>query len=55
MSKATLAYAVHIINVYMMYRAGKRVAAFIRTDVTKYSDNKNLFQLAEKEFGGVDV
>ncbi|KAL7321379.1 hypothetical protein PS15m_001151 [Mucor circinelloides] len=35
-------------------RAGKRVAAFIRTDVTKYSDNKSLFQLAEKEFGGVD-
>ncbi|CAO3649472.1 unnamed protein product [Mucor fragilis] len=35
-------------------RAGKQVAAFISTDVTKYSDNKSLFQLAEKEFGGVD-
>ncbi|KAL9552933.1 hypothetical protein MBANPS3_003549 [Mucor bainieri] len=35
-------------------RAAKQVAAFIRTDVTKYSDNKALFQLAEKEFGGVD-
>ncbi|GAN02009.1 15-hydroxyprostaglandin dehydrogenase [NAD(+)]-like isoform X1 [Mucor ambiguus] len=35
-------------------RAGKQVAAFIRTDVTKYSDNMALFQLAEKEFGGVD-
>lgn len=39
----------------MVPRAGKQVAAFISTDVTKYSDNKSLFQLAEKEFGGVDV
>ncbi|KAG2207088.1 hypothetical protein INT46_010488 [Mucor plumbeus] len=35
-------------------RAGEKVAVFIRTDVTKYDDNKNLFQLAEREFSGVD-
>ncbi|KAI9363185.1 hypothetical protein BD770DRAFT_380966 [Pilaira anomala] len=35
--------------------AGEKVAAFIRTDVTKYSDNQALFQLAETEFGGVDI
>ncbi|KAI8144766.1 hypothetical protein BJV82DRAFT_606184 [Fennellomyces sp. T-0311] len=35
--------------------AGRKVAAFIRTDVTKYGDNIALFQLAEKEFGGVDI
>jgi len=36
-------------------RAKSKVAAFIRTDVTKYKDNQVLFKLAEKEFGGVDV
>jgi hypothetical protein len=40
---------------YFDDRAGSKVAAFIRTDVTKYSDNIALFKLAEKEFGGVDV
>ncbi|CEP19296.1 hypothetical protein [Parasitella parasitica] len=34
--------------------AGSKVAAFIRTDVTKYSDNQALFKLADAEFGGVD-
>ncbi|GAA5796955.1 hypothetical protein EDC94DRAFT_690339 [Helicostylum pulchrum] len=36
-------------------KAGSKVAAFIRTDVTKYSDNIALFKLAETEFGGVDI
>ncbi|KAI8081040.1 hypothetical protein BDF21DRAFT_418286 [Thamnidium elegans] len=36
-------------------KAGSKVAAFIRTDVTKYSDNIALFRLAETEFGGVDI
>ncbi|KAI8877428.1 NAD(P)-binding protein [Backusella circina FSU 941] len=36
-------------------KAGSKVAAFIRTDVTKYQDNIALFKLAEKEFGGVDI
>lgn len=36
-------------------RAGTKVAAFIRCDVTKYNDNIALFKLAESEFGGVDV
>ncbi|KAI8097968.1 uncharacterized protein B0P05DRAFT_98294 [Gilbertella persicaria] len=35
--------------------AGAQVAAFMRVDVTKYSDNKALFQLAEQAFGGVDI
>ncbi|KAI8637848.1 hypothetical protein BD408DRAFT_395011 [Parasitella parasitica] len=35
-------------------KAGTKVAAFIRTDVTKYSDNQALFKLADAEFGGVD-
>ncbi|KAI8144767.1 hypothetical protein BJV82DRAFT_606190 [Fennellomyces sp. T-0311] len=35
--------------------AGFKVAAFIRTDVSSYKDNAALFQLAEKEFGGVDI
>ncbi|KAI8393611.1 uncharacterized protein BYT42DRAFT_551652 [Radiomyces spectabilis] len=33
----------------------EKVAAYLHTDVRKYSDNKALFQLAEKEFGGVDI
>ncbi|CAO3649984.1 unnamed protein product [Cunninghamella blakesleeana] len=33
---------------------GKR-AAYHHCDVTKYKDNIALFQLAEKEFGGVDI
>ncbi|KAI8140759.1 3-oxoacyl-reductase [Fennellomyces sp. T-0311] len=36
-------------------KAGGNVAAFKKTDVTKYQDNIQLFQLAEKEFGGVDI
>ncbi|OBZ86668.1 15-hydroxyprostaglandin dehydrogenase [NAD(+)] [Choanephora cucurbitarum] len=32
-----------------------QVATFLKTDVTKYKDNKALFQLAEKQFGGVDL
>ncbi|KAI8375237.1 hypothetical protein BD560DRAFT_393135 [Blakeslea trispora] len=43
-----------IVNTYNQ-RAGKKVAAFLRTDVSKYSDNIALFQLAESEFGGVDI
>lgn len=39
----------------MSCRAGSKVAAFIRTDVTLYKDNVALFRLAETEFGGVDV
>ncbi|KAG2233047.1 hypothetical protein BDF21DRAFT_396534 [Thamnidium elegans] len=35
--------------------AGKKVAVFLRTDVSRYDDNKALFQLAESEFGGVDI
>ncbi|KAI9257081.1 hypothetical protein EDC94DRAFT_661401 [Helicostylum pulchrum] len=35
--------------------AGKKVAVFLRTDVSRYDDNKALFQLAENEFGGVDI
>ncbi|KAI8370130.1 hypothetical protein EDC96DRAFT_606809 [Choanephora cucurbitarum] len=31
-----------------------QVATFLKTDVTKYKDNKALFQFAEKQFGGVD-
>ena len=43
-------------NVYTLYhRAKSNVAAFIRTDVTKYKDNQDLFKLAESTFGGVDV
>ncbi|OAD06040.1 hypothetical protein MUCCIDRAFT_139177 [Mucor lusitanicus CBS 277.49] len=34
--------------------AKSKVAAFIRTDVTIYKDNQDLFKLAESEFGGVD-
>ncbi|CAO3650443.1 unnamed protein product [Mucor fragilis] len=34
--------------------AKSKVAAFIRTDVTKYKDNQDLFKLAESAFGGVD-
>lgn len=36
-------------------KANAKVAAFIRTDVSKYKDNVALFKLAEKEFGGVDI
>ncbi|KAI8146448.1 hypothetical protein BJV82DRAFT_387155 [Fennellomyces sp. T-0311] len=36
-------------------RAGKKVAAFQYTDVTKYKDMMALFDLAEAEFGGVDI
>ncbi|KAI9270598.1 hypothetical protein BDA99DRAFT_602877 [Phascolomyces articulosus] len=36
-------------------KAGTKVAAYIHTDVTQYADNKALFALAEKEFGGVDI
>ncbi|KAI9344703.1 hypothetical protein BD770DRAFT_414123 [Pilaira anomala] len=36
-------------------KAGSKVAVFLRTDVTKYRDNIGLFNLAEKEFGGVDI
>ncbi|KAI8140760.1 hypothetical protein BJV82DRAFT_621025 [Fennellomyces sp. T-0311] len=36
-------------------KAGSKVAAFQQTDVAKYKDNIALFQLAEKEFGGVDI
>lgn len=36
-------------------RANAKVAAFIRTDVTKYKDNVAMFKVAETEFGGVDV
>ena len=36
-------------------RAGKQVASYIHTDVTKYKDLLALFALAEKTFGGVDV
>lgn len=39
----------------LLSSAGSKVATFIRTDVTKYVDNKALFQHAESEFGGVDV
>ncbi|KAG2221300.1 hypothetical protein INT45_000213 [Circinella minor] len=35
--------------------AGSKVAAFKRTDITTYKDNIELFQFAEKEFGGVDI
>ncbi|KAI8145472.1 hypothetical protein BJV82DRAFT_603797 [Fennellomyces sp. T-0311] len=35
--------------------AGTKAAAYIHTDVTQYKDNKALFQLAETEFGGVDI
>ncbi|KAI8145471.1 hypothetical protein BJV82DRAFT_603796 [Fennellomyces sp. T-0311] len=35
--------------------AGSKVAAYIHTDVTKYSDNAALFKLAATEFGGVDI
>ncbi|KAI9270659.1 hypothetical protein BDA99DRAFT_602927 [Phascolomyces articulosus] len=35
--------------------AGAKVAAFKRTDITTYKDNIELFQFAEKEFGGVDI
>ena len=38
-----------------MNRAGKKVAAYIHTDVTKYKDLLALFSLAEKIFGCVDV
>ncbi|KAI9260680.1 hypothetical protein BDA99DRAFT_88929 [Phascolomyces articulosus] len=34
---------------------GTKVAVFQKTDVTKYKDNIELFQRAEKEFGGVDI
>ncbi|CAO0790125.1 unnamed protein product [Mucor circinelloides] len=42
-----------VVNAYNS-EAKSKVAAFIRTDVTKYKDNQELFKLAEKEFGGVD-
>ncbi|KAI9270675.1 hypothetical protein BDA99DRAFT_326439 [Phascolomyces articulosus] len=35
--------------------AGKTVAAFAHADVTKYKDIQSMFDLAEKEFGGVDI
>ncbi|KAI9499396.1 hypothetical protein BDB00DRAFT_924632 [Zychaea mexicana] len=34
---------------------GSKVASFLKTNVAKYQDNIALFQLAEKEFGGVDI
>ncbi|KAI9495645.1 hypothetical protein BDB00DRAFT_812789 [Zychaea mexicana] len=36
-------------------KAGKEVAIFQHTDVTKYKDLTALFQLAESSFGGVDL
>ncbi|KAG2221815.1 hypothetical protein INT45_013311 [Circinella minor] len=36
-------------------RVGKHVASFLHTDVTKYKDLMELFQLAENTFGGVDI
>ncbi|KAI9275840.1 hypothetical protein BDA99DRAFT_532786 [Phascolomyces articulosus] len=36
-------------------KAGKQVAAFIHTDVTKYNDLLSLFELADKSFGSVDI
>lgn len=36
-------------------RRSNNVAVFVRTDVTSWDDNKELFATAEKEFGGVDV
>ncbi|KAI8344791.1 hypothetical protein BC941DRAFT_465000 [Chlamydoabsidia padenii] len=36
-------------------RDDKKRAAYIHSDATKYSDITALFQLAEKEFGGVDI
>ncbi|OBZ85389.1 15-hydroxyprostaglandin dehydrogenase [NAD(+)] [Choanephora cucurbitarum] len=36
-------------------KAGKKVASFLHTNVTKYDDNIALFQLAERDFGGVDI
>ncbi|ORZ01140.1 hypothetical protein BCR43DRAFT_486444 [Syncephalastrum racemosum] len=36
-------------------QSGSKVASFLRTDVTTYKDLVALFELAEKEFGGVDI
>ncbi|KAI9270548.1 hypothetical protein BDA99DRAFT_569875 [Phascolomyces articulosus] len=36
-------------------KAGKQVAVYLHTDVTKYKDLIALFALAEKAFGGVDI
>ncbi|KAI9270592.1 hypothetical protein BDA99DRAFT_602872 [Phascolomyces articulosus] len=36
-------------------KAGKHVAAYLHTDVTKYNDLIALFALAEKTFGSVDI
>ncbi|KAG2228317.1 hypothetical protein INT45_011109 [Circinella minor] len=36
-------------------RAGRQVAIYLHTDVTKYKDSIALFALAEKTFGGVDI
>ncbi|KAI9270591.1 hypothetical protein BDA99DRAFT_502214 [Phascolomyces articulosus] len=36
-------------------RAGKQVAVYLHTDVTKYKDLIALFALAEKTFGSVDI
>ncbi|KAI8637049.1 hypothetical protein BD408DRAFT_437362 [Parasitella parasitica] len=41
-------------DIRILVRAREKVAVFIRSDATKYEDNKNLFQSAEREFGGVD-
>ncbi|ORZ21342.1 hypothetical protein BCR42DRAFT_407339 [Absidia repens] len=37
------------------YNANGKRAAYIHSDATKYKDNVALFQLAEAEFGGVDI
>jgi hypothetical protein len=44
----------NIIHTQSIIISGK-VAVFCHTDVIKYKDLVNLFQTAEKEFGGVDV
>lgn len=45
-----LRFTAYSCRFFLKYRA-----AFIRTDVSIYSDNKALFQFAETEFGGADV
>lgn len=50
-SKST---STHITFFFFPCRTEKR-AAYIHSDATRYSDITALFQLAEKEFGGVDV
>ncbi|SAL99204.1 hypothetical protein [Absidia glauca] len=37
------------------YNSTEKRAAYIHSDATRYSDIVALFQLAEKEFGGVDI